>query len=187
MAQPPFSTRALPENRAGRLTAEQVRDLRADAGRSKRSGLLAGFAIAAFGLVIVVGTLAGRVPGSRLQSPAVGSALAIGGALWLRSGGMTRGPRAAQAASEATALAVIEGPLRRERSDVQALGDHSYASRGDARHAFYLHVGARTLRVSQAQYDASPEGGVVRAFVLPNSDRLVNLERLADAPATPGA
>ena len=184
MAQLPFSTQALPDNRAGRLTAEQVRDLRVDAGKSKRSGLLAGFAITAFGLFIVWGTLAGRVPGPRLQSLALGAAFAIGGALWLRSGGMTRGPRAEQAASESTVLDVIEGPFRRKRSDLNTFADHSYASRGNARYTYYLHVGERTLRVSEAQYDASPDDGIVRAFVLPNSDHLVNLERIADAPPT---
>jgi hypothetical protein len=182
MAQGPFSTAALPDNRAGRLTAEQVRVLRVDAGKSKRSGLLGGLAITAFGLAIVWGTLAGRVPGSKVQSLALGAVFAIGGGLWLRSGGMTRGPRAEQAASDSTVLDAIEGPFRRERSDLNTFADHSYASRGNARYTYYLYVGERTLRVSEAQYDASPDDGIVRAYVLPNSDRLVNLERIADAP-----
>ena len=79
-------------------------DCPADAGKSKRSGLPAGFAIAAFGRCIIRGTLAGRVPGSKLQSLAPGAVFAIGGGLWLRSDGMTRGPRAGQAAAESNAL-----------------------------------------------------------------------------------
>lgn len=185
MAQNPFSTGALAENRAGRLTAEQIRDLRADAGASKRSGLTAGVAVTALGLVILWGTLAGRVPGPRLQSLAVGAALAIAGGLLLASGGMTRGPRAAQAASESTVLERVEGPFRRERYDPQVLGGHSYATRGDARYDYFLHVGGRRIRVSQAVHDASPEDGIVRVYLLPGSDRVVNLERIGDPPPTP--
>lgn len=185
MLQDPFPPGALADNRAGRLTAGQVRDLRGDAKESKRSGLLAGLAILAFGLVILWGTVAGRIPGSRLQSFAVGSVFALVGGALLGAGGMTRGPRASQAASESTVLDMVEGPIRRERQDRDFLGtsDHSY--RGSSRYNYLLFVGERRFNVGQPAYDAAPDDGIVRAYLLPDSDRLVNLERIADAPPTP--
>ena len=184
MAQDPFPPDALADNRAGRLTDGQIRALRADADSSRRSGLMAGVALAGLGLFILWGTMAGRVPGPRLQSLAIGAALAIGGGLLLASGGMTRGPRAAQAASESTVLERVEGPFRRERRDLRTLGGHTYATRGDARYDYTLHVGDRRLRVSAAVYEASPDDGIVRVYLLPGSDRVVNLERIADPPPT---
>jgi hypothetical protein len=184
MAKSPFSAAALPDNRAGRLTTEQIGNLRTDAGKSRRSGLLAGLAITAFGLVIIWGALAGRIPGSKLKPLALGAVFVIGGGLWLRSGGMTRGPRAEQAASESTVLDLVEGAFRRERVDSMNLGGHNNARTGDARYNYYLYVGARQIRVGEAVYDASPDDGLVRVYVLPDSDVVVNLERLSNAPPT---
>jgi hypothetical protein len=188
MAQDPFPRSALDDNRAGRLTAEQIRGLHIDARESKRSGVLAGFTLLAVGLFILWGTIAGRVPGSRLQSLAVGGAIAVVGGLLLGSRGMTRGPRAAETASESTVLDVVEGPFRRERSDRQFAQDLAGSTRSlhtGAQYNYFLHVGDRRLSVGQPAYDAAPEDGIVRVYLLPRSDRIVNLERIADAPATP--
>ena len=188
MAQDPFPRSALDDNRAGRLTADQIRDLHVDARESKRSGVTAGLALLAVGLFILWGTLAGRVPGSRLQSLSVGAAIAVVGGLLLASRGMTRGPRAAQAASESTVLDVVEGSFRRQRVDRQLAQDLLGATRSlsaGARYDYFLHVGDRRLSVGQPAYEAAPEDGIVRAYLLPGSDRIVNLERIADAPPTP--
>jgi len=188
MPQDPFPRGALADNRARRLTAEQIRGLRIDARESKHSGTMAGVALLAFGLFIVWGTLTGRVHGSRLGSFAVGAAFAVGGGLFLASRGMTRGPRAAEAASESTVLDVVEGQFRRERVDRRSgldLGGSTRSSSGSARYLYYLYVGDRRLSVGQPTYDAAPDDGIVRAYLLPDSDRIVNLERIADAPPTP--
>jgi hypothetical protein len=188
MAQEPFPRSALDDNRAGRLTVEQVRGLRIDARESKRSGVMAGSAMLAVGLFILWGTLAGRVPGSRLQSLAVGAAIAVVGGLLLGTRGMTRGPRAAEAASASTVLDVVEGSFRRERVDRQFAQDLLGATRSlsaGAQYNYFLHVGDRRLSVGQPAYDAAPEDGIVRAYLLPDSDRIVNLERIAEAPLTP--
>ncbi len=186
MPQDPFPTAALADNRAGRLTAGQIAALRVDTRESKRSGVLAGIAMLAVGLFILWGTAAGRVPGSRLKSFAVGGVIAVVGALFLGTRGVTRGVAAAGAASETTVLVVVEGPFRRERVDRQLaqdlLGGASHSLRASARYNYFLHVGERRLRVGQPEYDAAPENGIVRAYLLPDSDRLVNLERIADAP-----
>jgi hypothetical protein len=185
MTQDPFPRAALGDNRAGRLTAEQIQALHLDASKSQRSGLLAGLALLAFGLVIVGGTLAGRIPGSRLQSLAVGAAFAIFGALLLKGKGMTRGPRAERAASESTVLDVVEGRFRKERVDRQILGGSTHASKGSARYLYLLHVGERRLSVGETAFDAAPDDGIVRAYLLPSSDVVVNLDRIADPPPTP--
>ena len=184
MVQDPFPRAALADNRAGRLTAGQISSLRLDAKTSKRSGVMAGVAILAFGLLILWGTLAGRVPGSRLQPLAVGGIFVLGGGLLLRAGGMTRGPRAAEAASESTVLDVLEGPFRRERHDRNSLGDNIRSTRGSARYLYYLYVGPRQFSVSESAYNAAPDDGIVRVYLLPASDRVVNLERIGEAPPT---
>ena len=178
MTEDPLPRSALAMNRTGRLTPEQIRALHVDANQSRRSGTLAGLAILAFGALILWGTVMGRVPGSRLQSFGIGGALAAVGAIMLATQGMSRGPRAAQLASESTPLEILEGPLRRERFDPTSLGGHSYATKGAARYDYRLHVGARRIVVSEKIYNASPDGGIVRVFLLPNSDRVVNLECL---------
>lgn len=185
MTHDPFPRGALGDNRAGRLSAEQIRSLRLDARESKRSGVMAGFWLLVFGFLILWGTSAGRVPGPRFQSFAVGGAIALVGALLLASRGMTRGPRAGAAASEATVLDVVEGPFRRERVDRQLLSGSTHSMRGSARYLYYLHVGDRRLSVGEPAYDAAPEDGIVRAYLLPDSDSIVNLERIADPPPTP--
>jgi hypothetical protein len=182
--QDPFPRSALAENRAGRITAEQLAALRMDAGKSKRSGLLAGLAISAFGLFILWGTLAGRVPGSKLQSLGVGALFTVVGVLFLGAGGMTRGTRAEAAASESTVLEPLEGPFRRRREERLVETGPSHAKRGSARYLYYLYVGDRRFSVGEAAFDASPDDGIVRAYLLPGSDVIVNLERIADAPPT---
>lgn len=185
MVQDPFPLSALEANRAGRLTAEQIRGLHLDARESQRSGVTGGIALAAMGLLIVGGTLAGRVPGSRLQSFAVGVAIAAAGGLLLGSRRWVRGPRSSHAASESTRLDVVEGPFRRERYDHTTLLGSTHTTRGNARFDYLLHVGSRRLSVSEQAYNAAPDDGVVRVFLLPQSDRVVNLERIGDAPPTP--
>jgi hypothetical protein len=181
MTLDPFPRSALDQNRARRLTEEQIRGLHLDARESKRSGVMAGLALVAFGLFILWGTLAGRVPGSRLASLAVGAAIALVGGLLLGTRGMTRGPRAAEGASASTVLDAVEGPFRRERVDRQLdedLAGSSHSLRASARYRYFLHVGGRRLSVGQPAYDAAPENGIVRVYLLPGSDRIVNLERL---------
>lgn len=188
MTSDPYPASALAENRQLRLTADQVTSLHADARESKRSLSLAGFWLLALGLFILWGTFTGRVPGSKLQSFAVGTVFAAVGGLLLSPRGVTRGPSAAQAASSSTVLEVVEGTFRREQYDRQPAADLLGSStniRGDARYNFYLHVGERRFDVGRPAYEAAPEDGIVRVYVLPSSDRIVNLERIADAPPTP--
>ncbi len=110
-----------------------------------------------FGVLILWGTVTGRVPGSRLQSFWISGALAAVGAIMLATQGMSRGPRAAQLASESTRLEIIEGPFRRERLDPTSLGGHTYATKGDARYDYLLFVGTRRIRVSEKSTTRRPK------------------------------
>jgi len=139
-------------------------------------------------LFILWGALTGRAPGSRWEGLALGAVFAAIGVLMLRSGGMTRGPRASQAASPSTVLDIVEGPFRREvrgpglMDAALELRSNSYSNDTDD---YILHVDERQFNVGRPQFDAAPQDGIVRAYLLPGSDRIVNLERIADAPAMP--
>lgn len=187
MATEPFPASALAENRQLRLTSGQIAALHADAKVSKRSGSLAGLWLLALGLLILGGTIAGRVPGSRLQSIGVGAALAVLGGFMLSSKGASRGVVASQMVSSSTVLGMVEGPIRREMADRQLAADLVGATRtirGDARYDFLLHVGGRRFNVGRPMYEAAPDAGLVRVYVLPGSDRIVNLERVGEVPGS---
>jgi hypothetical protein len=51
----------------------------------------------------------------------------------------------------------------------------------------YLRIAGKRLACGRTAYDASPQAGIVRAYYLPRSRRLINLERLANRPLTAGA
>jgi hypothetical protein len=47
---------------------------------------------------------------------------------------------------------------------------------------YYLNIDGRELQTSLSVYDAAPDAGYVRAYYLPRTRRLVNLERLPNPP-----
>lgn len=53
---------------------------------------------------------------------------------------------------------------------------------------YYLRIAGRQLRTYLSVYDAAPDSGYVRAYYLPRTRRLVNLERLPNPPlpSSPG-
>jgi hypothetical protein len=51
---------------------------------------------------------------------------------------------------------------------------------------YYLNIGGRQLRTSLSAYDAAPDAGYVRAYYLPRTRKLVNLERLPNPPLPAG-
>jgi hypothetical protein len=185
MTMEPFPNSALAENRQLRLTAEQVRELHADAVESKRSLNLAGLWVMAVGLVIIVGTFMDRSLGSALKSYLLGGAIVGVGALVLSPRAKNSGVTGSAIASDTTVLDRVEGAIRREQIDLQPGMDLLGSPRnlrGDARYDFILHVGERRFDVGRQAYDAAPNEGLVCAYLLPGTNRIVNLERLGDAP-----
>jgi hypothetical protein len=51
---------------------------------------------------------------------------------------------------------------------------------------YYLNIAGRQLRTYLSAYDAAPDAGYVRAYYLPRTRRLVNLERLPNPPLPSG-
>ena len=185
MAMEPFPSSALAENRQLRLTADQIRELHADAVESKRSLNLAGLWVIAIGLVIIVGTFMGRSHGSALKSYLLGGAIAGVGVLVLSPRAKNSGVTGSAIASDLTVLDRVQGAIRREQIDLQPGMDLLGSPRnlrGDARYDFILHVGERRFDVGRQAYDAAPSEGLVCAYLLPGTNRIVNLERLGGAP-----
>ena len=183
MSPVPFPRDALDANRSGRLTPDQRALFRGEAASDRRSMLVAGLVIAALGAAVVFGSLTGRVPGNRLESLLGGVALLGVGVVVAYLVGI-RGSRAKAAAADAGRVASLEGPIRRDRRDRRdgLFGDDSSHISPGNEYAYSLLVGDRSFSVSQDQWDAAPQDGVVRVYLLGNSDRIVNLERIADAP-----
>jgi hypothetical protein len=179
----PFPRDALSANRSGRLTPDQAALYRKEAASDRRSLLLAGLVIAALGAAVVFGSISGRIAGGRLESLLVGAALLAVGVLVAVFGGI-RGSQAKAAAADAGRVASLEGLIRRDRRDRREglFGDDSSHVSPGNEYAYSLLVGDRSFSVSREQWDAAPQDGVVRVFLLGDSDRIVNLERIADAP-----
>ena len=179
MATDPFPRSALDANRTGHLTPEQVVLYRAEAGTDRKNLLLGGLAMMAFGAVIVFGALSGRISGGGVEPLALGAAILVFGVFVAWFGGI-RGPRAKAAAAAAGRVTPLEGPFRRERRDRRDT-DSGHISPGNE-YEYDLLVGDRRFTVSQGQWEAAPDDGVVRVYLLGDSDRIVNLEKIADAP-----
>jgi hypothetical protein len=62
-----------------------------------------------------------------------------------------------------------------------AIGKRRFGA-GRAPATYLLDVGDRSFRVSRGTYGAAPEAGLVRVYFLPRSRKIVNMERLPDAP-----
>ena len=179
MATDPFPAIALDTNRSGRLTPEQAVFYRAEAATDRKNLLFGGVAVMGFGAVIIFGAVTGRIPGNRLEPLALGTAIFAAGVFvtWF---GAIRGSRAKAAAAAAGRVTSLQGPFRRDRRDRRD-SDSGHVSPGNE-YEYYLLVGDRSFTVSRDQWEAAPEDGVVRVYLLGDSNRIVNLEKIADAP-----
>jgi hypothetical protein len=63
-----------------------------------------------------------------------------------------------------------------------AIGKDTFISHGrsSSMTTYYLEVGRRRLEVAMRTYEAAPDAGYVRVYVLPRTHRVVNLEKLPD-------
>ena len=178
MAIDPFPRSALDANRSGHLTPEQATFYRAEASTDRKNLLLAGLAVMAFGAIILFGAITGRIPGGRVEPLLLGAAIFAFGVALAYFGGI-RGSAAKSAAVAAGRVTRLEGPFSRDRRDRREFEDH--VATGNE-YEYYLNVGERSFSVSEEAWKAAPEDGVVRVYLLGDSDRIVNLEKIADAP-----
>ncbi len=171
----PFHADALQANREGRLTDAQ-RETWAGADRTWRGNVrLMALVLGLAGVLLVAGI--GQAPFPAFARLPIGAlCLIIAGALvyvsTLGGGALTRDLRDGR-------VEMVEGAISRER------GLPVYTGPNPER--CYLNVGDRRLACSRTAYDAAPLAGSVRAYYLPRSRRLVNLEGLPDRPLPAGA
>ncbi len=182
MPTDPFPRSALDANRSGHLTPDQVVLYRQEAASDRRTALFAGVAVAGFGALVVAAGVTGKAPGGRVETLLIGVAL-IGIGLFVAYFVGIQGSKATAAAARAGNVTMIEGPFRRGRRDRRDSlgGGTSHYSAGNE-YEYYLLVGDRRFTVSQATWEAAPADGVVRVYLLGDSDDIVNLERIADPP-----
>jgi hypothetical protein len=165
----PFPQDALEANRAGRLTDAQRTALRTRSRGYRKSELQ--FAV----ISTVLGLLIWFAPGPAKYAtakPLIGIAcLILAGALVVRAfigaDAVTRDLRNGRVES-------AEGAIKKWVVQTQ--------SGGSSLSTHFVQVGQVRVETGSISYAAAPEAGIVRIYYLPQSHRLVNLERLADRP-----
>jgi hypothetical protein len=164
----PFPKDALETNRAGQLTAVQRDKLRPIARYTRQSTLVAAviFAVAAAMMVF----------DEQLALRGVVRMALAGACILLAAFFLVRAVVGADALSRDLRhphVQSVDGAIGKRKG--------SYSSRG-GRRTYWLEVGDGIFRVSRVGYEAAPDAGIVRVYVLARSRRVVNLERLPDAP-----
>jgi hypothetical protein len=161
-----YDAAALPENRGGRLTAEQQRVLSETSKRTTRGNQIVitlGFAISAAAVVFAAFAPAAseaRIPALVIATTAV--LFPIASAVFLWSGQSKRGD------IRSGKVGVVEGPIRK-RSIMLEGGNVDY-----------LVVAGKRYRTSSELFNAAPASGTIRLFVLPRSGSVVNWEAVRD-------
>ena len=165
---------ALVDNRAGRLTGAQRKNLGAmSRGWRKAEVQFAGI----FAVIALLVWFAEGPARYAVIKPLIGIAflilamtlvvIAVVGA-----DPVTRDARAGRVAS-------AEGAIRKWTETIHG--------RSSSTTSHYAEVDNVRVEMSQPSYQDVPDAGIVRIFYLPNSHRLVNFEQLADRPLPDGA
>src|SRR5580765_726585 len=163
----PFHAEALAENRSGHLTGDQaIRFQRMASGRRNSTRGLA-VPVGAIGALLLI-----------LSGPAATAATRH-----LAGWGFVAAAAVILAAPAFDPLAadVREGRVETVQG---AVGKRLTQSKGPAGGTtrYYLNIAGRQLQTYLSAYEAAPDAGYVRAYYLPRTRRLVNLERLPNPP-----
>jgi hypothetical protein len=170
----PFPAAALPDNKAGRLTDDQRRGFgRLERGMRKDRIVFAGICAV---LAVLILTASGPAPNAWLRPfagagfGAVAVILFISGTVY--SDSLSRDLGGGRVVS-------VEG----------AIGKHSRStdSGNSSMTTYFLDVAGHSYQVGGLTYQAAPDAGFVRLYMLPRSHKVVNLERLPDPPLPQGA
>jgi len=174
MPQPaatPFLADALEANRAGVLTAEQRRILRAGF-RNRRGNTLTTAAMAAvIGVVILLDR-------SALARPELAGLLAL--AAFAVAAALVLGWRGA------FSLLLRDARAGRVEAIEGAIGKEVVSHSAGATIGGFAVVAGRRFPMALRTLDDLPEAGYVRVYYLPRSHRVVNLERLPDPALAAG-
>ncbi len=162
----PFPAETLPANRAGHLASEQaLRFQRMAAGRRQGARSLA-VPVGAIGALLLI-----------LNGPAASATtrLFFGWGFLVAAAAILVSPAFDPIAADVRGGRVesVEGAVAKRR--VQS-GTRTGWTR------YYLTIGGRQLQTYLSAYEAAPDAGYVRAYYLPRTRKLVNLERLANPP-----
>ena len=175
-----YSAADIEANRAGRLTDDQRRYLKAGARSFSRSMLTGAVLAAVIGALLATAT--GPAPNAA-ERP-LGAAAFFAGALVCLLLALRPNPEAGDASSGR--VDAIEGAIGKRTMS-------SSGGRGSSVTTYFLEVGEKRYSVGSAEYAAAPEMGWVRLYITPRSHKVVNFERLPDrvvpdiASATPQA
>lgn len=161
-----FPVEALPENSSGHLTGEQV--IRFQRMVSGRRASARGLAVPFAAIGVLMLTLSG--------SAATASRRRDGGWAFLAVAAII----VAAPVFDPLAADVREGRVETIQGAIGKRRVQSGRSTQPAR--YFLTIGGRQLRTFRSAYEQVPEAGYVRAFYLPRTRRLVNLERLPNPP-----
>jgi hypothetical protein len=165
-----FPAAAFPENRSGRLTSEQARRFERMVSGRRQSTRGVAVPVGAIGalLLIMSGPAATAV---KRQFAGLGFVAAAAVIL-------------VAPAFDPLAADVREGRVEAVEGAVGKRRVQTMARTSGTR--YYLNIGGRQLRTSLSAYDAAPDAGYVRAYYLPRTRKLVNLERLPNPPLPAG-
>ena len=165
-----FPAEALPENRSGHLTSDQARRFeRMVIGRRQSTrGLAVPFGAIGALLLIMSGPAATVVKRHLTGWGFVAAAAVI----------------LAAPAFDPLAADVREGRVETVQGAVGKRRVQAGVRNGRTR--YYLNIEGRQLLTYLSAYEAAPDAGYVRAYYLPRTRKLVNLERLPNPPLPAG-
>jgi hypothetical protein len=165
-----FPVAALPENRSGHLTSEQA---------SRFERMVSGRRLSTRGLALPVGAIGVLL---LIMSGPAATAVTRHLAGWgfvAAAAVILAAPAFDPLAADAREgrVETVEGAVGKRRVQSAAL---------TAGTRYYLTIGGRQLRTYLSAYEAAPDAGYVRAYYLPRTRKLVNLERLPNPPLPTG-
>jgi len=169
----PFPPDALESNRQGQLARAQREAFTRLLRLRNRSALgAAGVALVVAVLIVFFGPHS-LAPVWRIAI--VGSALGLAVSLILRT--VSGGDAALSRDLQRGRVKSLAGPVAK---------DHEPALDVNSTSIYILNVGDQRFTIAPLAFEAAPATGHVRLYYLPASRKVVNLERLSDAPLTPG-
>jgi hypothetical protein len=166
----PFSSEALAENHNGHLTDDQSRRFQLMVSGRRKSTRGLALPVGAIGVLLLA--LSGPATKAVERHLAGWGFVAAAAALLAAP---TFDPLAADVRDGR--VQTIEGAIGKRR--VQSPTRTAFTR-------YYLNIAGRQLRTYLSAYDAAPDAGYVRAYYLPRTRRLVNLERLPNPPLPAG-
>lgn len=166
----PFPAADLETNRAGRLADDQRKIFRGVEQSFRKTELILAIGCAAIAAILLTET--GPSPNAEFR-PLAGGGLAVVGALLLiralfMSDSLTKDLRGGL-------VEPVEG----------AIGKRHMSGRETT--FYYFDVAGKSFEVGSTTYNAAPDAGYVRLYVLPRSHKVVSFERLPDRPLPEGA